>query len=186
MTQMKEKTILRREWRGIYARSYAEKRFEEGPYHGIAGLLYMNDADDFSVHTSTGLLRITYPGYSWLQLAPEGKHVWATVMFDENGTLFQCYFDITLENRVREGALSGFTDLFLDAVIRPDSDEVSLFDENELLYACRVGEIDQKTRDMAYLAREKLLSFIHNHKTEFFARCRELQQQLLPRLERAD
>ena len=183
---MKEKTILRREWRGIYARSYAETRFEEGPYHGIAGLLYMDDADDFCVRTASGPLRITCPGYSWPQLAPEGKNVWATVMFDEKGSLFQCYFDITLENRVLDGAGSGFTDLFLDVVIRPETDEASLFDESELLYACRVGEIDFKTRDMAYLARERLLSFIHNYKTEFFDFCRAKRLELLPRLEKVN
>ena len=182
---MKSKTILRREWRGIYERSYAETRFDLPAGRGIAGLLAMDRADDFSVRFGSGRRQITGKGYSWLQLALEGEQVWATVMFDQQGRIFECYFDITSENALLPDGGSHFQDLYLDVVICPDSNDTYCYDEDELLAAFRSGEITQAQMEGAFAARERLLSSLARHRDEFFAQCVRLQDALAPLLKPA-
>ena len=173
---MKQKTITRAEWQGIRARSYAEKRFD----WGIAGLIDMLDAEEFFVRSGGSRLRITAPGYQWLELAPENKNVWATVMFDSSGKLFQCYFDISAENVLLDGGKSFFHDLYLDVVARVDSETLFLYDEDELEYAYKSGEIDHRLRASAYRARGELLRFLDRDRECFFDFCRRTRVELLP------
>ncbi len=181
---MKRKTILRREWRGIRERSYAETRFDLGHCRGIAGLLHHDEADSFSVRFGSGRRQITGNGYCWLQLALEDERVWATVMFDENGNVFECYFDITAGNTLLPGGQSCFVDMYLDVVIRPDSEEIYLYDEDELLEASAQGEITETEKEDALEARARLLASVQTRKKEFFDQCRLLREALTPRLRR--
>ena len=179
---MKQKTILRAEWKGINERLYAEKRFEIKGFKGIAGLLFMADAEDFSVHSGKQRLKITGKGYSWLQLAPENEHVWATVMFDETGKLFQCYFDITACNHVLDGGKSWFEDLYLDVVAIAGDDELYLYDEDELIEARKNDELSEDLFNTAYTARRKLINALNIHKQAFFDACCALRSELMPKL----
>ncbi|MCR4622994.1 MAG: DUF402 domain-containing protein [Clostridiales bacterium] len=183
---MKQKTILRREWKGIHSRLYAERRISAFGSEGIAGLLHMTSADDFSVSVGRRRVKITSNGYQWLQIALMGRQVWATVMFDKEGVISECYFDITDENRVEDGGRSGFSDLFLDVVIAPDDPDVYMLDADELEHACDTGEITRQQRAIAYAARKELLCFISEHKAEFFAWCAEIRNELSKQLEKAD
>ena len=176
---MKRKSITRAEWRGIYRRAYAEQRFEWAHVRGMAGLITMTDAEDFRVRSGGERIQITGQGYSWLELAPEDKNVWATVMFDPSGRLFQCYFDITAGNHVLDEGQSYFDDLYLDLVVRADSDRMFLCDDEELEAACKSGEITLSQRDTAYAARRELIDFICAHKQEFFSFCRQMRQKLM-------
>ena len=183
---MKQKTIIRREWEGIHSRLYAEKRFFIHGVCGIAGLLRMEAADDFCVSVGPRRVRITSNGYEWLQIAPEGKNVWATVMFDGSGVINECYFDITLENRVSDGGLSGFTDLYLDVVIAPDDKNVYLLDGDELEKAFEAGEISKAQMETAYSARDELLAFIASRKAEFFDWCSATRNELSGALKKVE
>ena len=181
---MKVKTILRREWRGIRARSYAETRFDLGHCRGIAGLLRQDEADFFGVRFGSGRRQITGDGYCWLQLALEDERVWATVMFDEEGNVFECYFDISAGNTLQSGGQSSFVDRYLDVVIRPDSEEMYFYDEDELLDACAQGEITEKEKEDALKARARLLASVKTRKREFFDQCRLFYEELSPLLQR--
>lgn len=46
---MKRKTICRAEWSGIRKSTYTEKRFSAFGVSGMAGLILMDHAEDFSV-----------------------------------------------------------------------------------------------------------------------------------------
>ncbi len=176
---MKLKTIRRAEWRGIRSVSYAERRASAFGLSGVAGLLRMDDAEDFWVDSGGRRLKITGNGYSWLQLAPENARVWATVMFDERGRLFQCYFDITRKNTVRDGGLSEFEDLYLDVVALPDREELIFYDEDELENAYLAGSVSPEERALAYKARDELVRFLTEHKRGFFDFCAETRRALL-------
>lgn len=180
---MKRKTITRKEWQGIYKRSYAEEDFSIGGYSGKAGLIMMLECDDFCINAPDYRLRITHKGYSWLSVAPRDCRVWATVMFDATGCLFQCYFDVTAGNRVLDGGASYFDDMYLDAVVRPESEIVSLYDKDELDAALASGEIGERQHASAVSALDKLLSFIELNKEPFFEFCRSERSRLLPYLE---
>ena len=180
---MKNKTMLRREWRGIYERSYAEIRFDLPAGRGIAGLLAMNRADDFSVRFGSGCRQITGKGYCWLQLALENEQVWATVMFDEQGRVFECYFDITGGNALQPDGGSHFQDLYLDVVICPDSNDTYCYDEDELIAAFRSGEISEAQMEGTFAARQRLLSSLTRHRDEFFAQCVRFKKLLEPLLQ---
>ena len=180
---MKHKTITRKEWRGIYKRSYAEEEFCESGFTGKAGLIMMLDCDDCIINASGCSFSITHKGYSWLSVAPRGRNVWATVMFDENGKLFQCYFDITAGNQLDEYAASCFDDLYLDAVIRPDSDAVSVYDRDELDAALLSGDIDEKLHTLALNALDELLNYIKRNRQAFFEFCVRERNRLLGKLQ---
>ena len=182
ITALKHKTILRSEWKNILDCSYAETRFEKAGFSGIAGLLRMDRAREQRVGEAR--LKIVSEGYCWLQLAPESFNAWATVMFDDKGNVFQCYFDITLENTLVPGGKSCFTDLLLDAVIRPDRDGAELFDKDELDEALTAGVINASEYELANRSLNALLEFILPNKTAFFEYCTELYKTLKPKLKR--
>ena len=183
---MKRKTILRREWKGIHSRLYAEKRFSAPGISGIAGLLHMEKADDFSVSVGKRRVKITSDGYEWLQIAPEGKRVWATVMFDDRSAASECYFDITSGNTVSDGGQSEFMDLYLDVVIAPDDPNVYYLDAEELEGAFEAGEVTQSRKELAYASRDELIRSVRSHKQEFFAWCSETRKELSKRLKKVE
>ena len=183
---MKRKTITRKEWNGIYKRSYAEEDFCTGGISGKAGLILMRECEDFTVNTPDYSFLITHKGYSWLSVAPRDRRVWATVMFDDTGRLFECYFDITTGNRVLNGGTSYFDDIYLDAVIRPGTETVWVYDKDELDAALESGEIDAAQHTAAVSELEKLLRFIELEKEPFFEFCRNERSRLLPYLRPLD
>lgn len=108
---LKKKTMRRAEWRGIEKRRCAVMPFEHSGVRGRMGLLYMDEVlAPFSVVLSGSRHTITQTGYSWLQIAPENRHFWMTVMFDEAGQPIENYIDITLENHLPENDDAWFVD----------------------------------------------------------------------------
>lgn len=178
---MKRKTINRIEWSGITKRSYTEEHVSAFGRSGMAGLIVMDEAEDFSVPSPSGVMRITHTGYSWLSLAPENAKVWATVMFDENGELFEVYFDLTAGNHTLAGGTSWFDDCYLDVVWSPKSDLITVLDEDELDDAVRRGEVTQEQHEAAIASKDKLLDFLHNNRFAFRETCTALRKELLSR-----
>lgn len=178
---MKKKTICRTEWSGIHKSRYTEKRASAFGVSGMAGLIVMDEAEDFSVPSPAGEMRITHTGYSWLSLAPENRSVWATVMFDENGELFEVYFDLTSGNHIEEGGKSFFYDLYLDVVYSPELDLITVLDEDELADAARRGEVRESQRTAALEDAEKLLAFLKCNRFSFLETCKKLREELISR-----
>lgn len=176
---MKRKTICRAEWSGIRKSTYTEKRFSAFGVSGMAGLILMDDAEDFSVPSPAGDMLITHTGYSWLSLAPENSSVWATVMFDENGELFEVYFDFTSGNHVEKNEKSYFYDLYLDVVYSPAADLVTVLDEDELTDAVRRGEVSAEQKSNALADAQKLLDFLSSNRFSFLDTCKNLREDLI-------
>lgn len=179
---LKKKTMERREWTGIEERLYADG-FVSLPWgRARAGIVYMKRVDEpFFVKSFGKQLQVTDEGYTWLQLAPENEHFWATVMFDETGRLFQYYFDITLENHIDDPNGAWFIDLVLDVVMRPGGDIVRL-DRHELEEMKKSGKIDQATYKIAVESEKQLLSDITGKEKEIRKMCQDIRSDLLKRI----
>ncbi len=178
----KKKTMLRTEWRGIEERENAS-RIAYLPWgRARAGLLYMKRVDEpFFVKSFGKRLQITGEGYTWLQLAPENEHFWATVMFDEKGNLFQYYFDITYENHIDDPEGAWFYDMILDVVMRPGGDMVKL-DRHELIEHLKSGAISKEMYDLAVASEKQLINDISGKETEIRKMCGELRGDLMEKL----
>ena len=172
---MDVRTIRRSEWSGLRRTRYAEKEFSFLGMSGMAGLVFMDEAEDFRVH---GLL-IAHSGYSWLSLAIREEPVWATVMFDEHGDLFQCYFDITAGNVVEKGGRSRFRDMLLDAVYTPRSRQTAVLDRDELEDAVRGGAVTREEASTAEAALVRLTDFLKDNAEAFCRECERLRDELI-------
>ena len=176
---LKKKTMARSEWTGIEERLYAAKYLSLPWGRACAGLMYMKRVDEpFYVRSFGKRLKVTGKGYTWLQLAPENEHFWATVMFDEKGRLFQYYFDITLENHIDDPDGAWFIDLVLDVVMRPGGEIVRL-DRHELDKMLKDGFIDRRTYEFAIQSEKQLLSDIRGKESDIRKMCEEIRKDLL-------
>lgn len=176
--------MLRTEWRGIEERENAS-RIACLPWgRARVGLLYMKRVDEpFFVKSFGKRLQVTGEGYTWLQLAPESEHFWATVMFDEKGRLFQYYFDVTYENHLDDPEGAWFYDMVLDVVMRPGGDIVRL-DRNELNEHLKTGEISKEIYDLAVKSERQLLEDIKGKEAEIRKMCEELRSDLIKIIKR--
>lgn len=178
----KKKTMLRTEWVGIEERANAS-RIAYLPWgRARAGLMYMKRVDEpFFVKSFGKRIQITGEGYTWLQLAPENEHFWATVMFDEKGNLFQYYFDITYENHIDDPEGAWFYDMILDVVMRPGGDILKL-DRHELIELLKSGGITKSLYDMAVDSEKQLINDISGKESEIRKMCGELREDLMEKL----
>lgn len=180
---LKKKTMRRAEWRGIEKRRCAVMPFEHSGVRGRMGLLYMDEVlAPFSVVLSGARRTITQTGYSWLQIAPENRHFWMTVMFDEAGQPIENYIDITLENHLPENDDAWFVDLFLDIVLEPNG-RATLLDADELDAALTRNEITPADHAMARAEADHLFKTLVPQTAAFFRSCAEARAALLPCLE---
>ncbi|MBQ1256518.1 MAG: DUF402 domain-containing protein [Clostridia bacterium] len=178
----KKKTMLRTEWRGIEERANASKIAYLPWGRARVGLLYMKRVDEpFFVKSFGKRIQITGEGYTWLQLAPETEHFWATVMFDEKGNLFQYYFDITYENHLDDIEGAWFYDMILDVVMRPGGDMVML-DRHELIDCLKSGTVSKELYDLAVMSEKQLIKDISGKETQIRKMCEELRWDLMEKL----
>jgi hypothetical protein len=77
-------------------------------------------------------------------------------MYDGEGKIIEWYFDITKANGVDEDGKPYYDDLFLDLVLLPDGQVITL-DEDELLEALNNGIITREDYDLAYRVKDRLL-----------------------------
>lgn len=179
---LKRKTMRREEWSGIEKRRYAVLPFEQDDVRGRMGLLYMDEVRvPFSVSVGGMRRTIVHTGYSWLQIAPENRNFWMTVMFDDAGQPIECYVDITLENYLPENADAWFIDLFLDIVLEPNG-RAAVLDADELDAALAQNEITATDHAMARAETERLLKTLTPQVASFFRACAEARAALLPLL----
>ena len=177
---LKRKTMARAEWTELSHLKLKDMPFACAGLCGRAGLLFMRNIDKpFSVIGADGRTRtIIQNGFSWLQIAPENEKIWATVMFDENGKLFETYFDITLENHVLPEGKSWFIDLLLDVVWIPGED-AEMLDREELDEALTDGTITTGQHENALQTAERVKEEMRKHEREFERFCVELRKELM-------
>ena len=174
-----EKNIRREDWRRILRRSFACETICCSALCGEIALLRMDEVQEpLYVSLEDSRYCIVEKGYSWLQIAPCGENWWLTCMFDEKGELLQHYFDVTLENRVREGGHSSFLDLFLDVVLLREGTAV-LLDEDELDEALREGVIDAEKAELARRTARMLMETLPKRHEELRHFCEQWRARLL-------
>lgn len=184
--EIKRRTMRRENWKRIVRRGFATQRFSEEELRGTAGLIHMIKVDPPWAATLLGQsLTLVDDGFHWLQIAPEGKHWWLTVMFDREGKILQYYFDITLKNTVLDGGDSYFDDLFLDVVLAPGIGMV-LLDEEELRQALEAGVIDDCQAVLARRTAEEIMSGMKEREEKLEAFCRRQYEELKRKINSED
>lgn len=177
-THIETKFITRPEWTRIVQRSFGWKNVDRGDFSGVAAKLWLEKVRaPLSVSSCGGRkLTIADDGYAWLQLAPRNAHWWLTAMYDQTGTLVQCYFDITRQNHV-DGRASCFEDLMLDVIFTPEESPV-LLDEDELREALSLGHITREEAAMAQQEARSLMEGLRLRGQALFAFCDDMASQL--------
>ena len=177
MLKIKTKPITRSDWPRVYRKAFVCETLSMPEFQGTAALLRLDEVHaPLIVHSCGERVTLVDNGYYWIQLAPQDEHWWLTAMLDPNGSLYQYYFDITLENRIA-GSLSEFDDLFLDVVALPDG-RCELLDQNELDEAFASGLITQLQYDMAHSQADMLISALPRRMGDLHAFCMQLFKKL--------
>lgn len=174
---MSLRTISRLEWQGIKKRRYAETGWELLSMPVRAGLIIMDEAEEFFVSSVGKRLKITAPGYSWLSVMFINRPWWATIMFDENGRLFQSYFDITLKSLLGACGQSAFEDGYVDLVLKAGG-EIEILDRDEAEDAYKSGVITRAQLNTILREAEALYDFLKLNGGKMESLCAEMRQRL--------
>ena len=129
---------------------------------------YKNMSGTFTLHDSDNSV-VTYidKDYFVVELTPLNENYNIRYYFDSNKKLIDYYIDITYENGV-EYKIPYYVDLYLDIIHYPSSDEVTLYDEDELELALKNKIISKKDYNMAYRVGNRLLKEIKNKSNKYF------------------
>lgn len=134
------KYLNRENWSRVVEFKSAYTELNGTGLEGMAGLLYLKRlTKPLVTKCFANNFKIADDGYFWMQIAPEGKNWWLTVMVDDRKNILQYYFDITRSNFVM-GRDSYFEDLMLDVVVLPNGENI-LLDQDELDVALKLGNI---------------------------------------------
>lgn len=159
---IKIKTINREKWKRIRKRESFYKNIKTEDFEGEIGLIHFIEVESPLIKKYKNIENtLVANGYYWLQMAPKNKNYWITAMFNEKKELVQFYFDVTKQNIIKNNGKSYFYDFFLDVVILPNG-ESYLLDEDELLEALEIGEINQNEYDMSYSVAKSILEYANN------------------------
>ena len=168
MLHIKKKTLSRAEWYSDSQRTYRHIYHKDEYFEGGIGLVSFVGLDEPDLVPSVKRkLCIADNGYNWLELAPINSHLVLTAMFDTEGNIFQCYFDITKENTVASDGDATFLDAFLDIVVTGDKSPVML-DLDELDLALSDGIITQPERDLYMYEAQKLIEVLNLNRPKFY------------------
>lgn len=180
--ELKKKTLRRDEWRRVTEKTVSIMSVETALFSGYACLLDIHavEAPLWVREGAFGAVRIADRGFRWLQLAPEGKHWWLTVMFDERDEWVQSYFDITQYNALSDPDNAYFLDMFLDVCIPADGAPLVL-DRDELDAARDEGVITPEEHVLALQTAQEIVAWYTNNREtyrKFIRDCvRRLQTQ---------
>ncbi len=118
MLQIKKKTLSRAEWYNDSQRIYRHIYHKDDYFEGGIGLIsFVGLEKTTTVSSESGELCIADNGYHWLELASINSNIVLTAMFNPEGHIFQCYFDITKETIIQPDGDATFLDAFLDVVL---------------------------------------------------------------------
>jgi len=95
------------------------------------------------------------PGYKWLMYLPINECWCITAFYSPDEKLLEWYFDITLGNFVDEAGMPCIDDIFLDLVVLPDGQTITL-DADELQSALDKSEISAADYDHAYKVHDEI------------------------------
>lgn len=159
-----EKNMDRREWYPEYNRQFQCKYIKDEEFEGgIGKILFKNMEEPDILHTSKGDKILADNGYTWLELVPKDGNWVVTVMYRENGELFQLYFDITQKNVIFENGDACFYDMFLDVAV-DEKGKAEILDEDELEEALETGIINKEEFQMAKMVADEIVDFYYKNR----------------------
>lgn len=120
-----------------------------------------------NVNSPIGKVTIADNGYKNLIFAPQNKHWWLTIMFDDKDNLIESYFDITKENNFDNESNPYFIDMKLDVCI-PNNDIAHIMDNDELKEALKLGLINEDEYSIAYETAYKIIDTFNNNKEAYY------------------
>lgn len=155
---LKTKTAQRDEIKEIVKKHCQKLLIDDEWFTGtVVGLFIEEVSRPINIKRKHQKIKIADNGFCWLQMIPDDKYWWLTAIFDDNGKLVECYFDITYRN---DSENLSFVDLFLDVVYTSDK-EIILLDQDELETALRAGLIDRHAYDAALDSVKDLLTCLN-------------------------
>jgi predicted RNA-binding protein associated with RNAse of E/G family len=129
----------------------------DGQYQGYSSLVYFVDGTKKLIINENGTdICLSDGGYRWLNYLPDNENWCMTAMYNQYGEIIEWYFDITKGNIIDSNGIPCMDDLFLDIVLLPNGEIVTL-DENELQEALVQGEINQQDYQFAYRIYDQLM-----------------------------
>lgn len=176
LTKMKRKYADRRGWRRIISSRIRKKYFMWPSFHGEAVLIQFNDIKaPLSVVYGGVRTKTVDRNYTWLQLFPAHTPQFVlTAMFNANGRLVQCYFDVIHQVGHDELGTPWFDDLYLDLILFPNH-RLYLVDEDELTEALDNGIITAEMYEKAWRTAQGLMRSIKKNPEHFLMLVRDVR-----------
>ncbi len=146
---------MRKRYANRRGNNYKQIKVNEDYFKGYACYVSFNNIETPKVvYNGISNMCIIDNDYEWIMLYPEGFTYSITIIYDNNSSLVEWYFDcassVGLENNIPYQ-----DDLYLDMVILPTK-EVIILDEDELLNAYKNNEITKDMVEHAYKTLEHL------------------------------
>ena len=168
--QIKQKSMSRSSWTRILDKEYVIMDITYNNSNGKIGLLYIKDVKEPLIKSyNNEKIVIVDKGYYWLQIGLKDKNYWITAIYDNNKNLIQYYIDITRNNYINSND-PYFEDLFLDVVIFPNGNYITL-DINELNQALSEKIITEQEFNMALDTANDVTKSILSNITDFDKLC---------------
>ena len=176
--RLKLRSLRRDEWKSILQKSMKSLKVEEEGFCGTIGLLTIEEIEK--------TLIVSYPkynvtiadkGYHWLQLAPKNENWWLTVLYDDQDTLIESYFDITKSNDFEYEDNHTYIDMFLDVVFSKEREPVIL-DEDELKQALDEKLITNQEYEFAFFVAKSIIKGYNKNKAKYYAFIDRFYQKL--------
>ena len=163
---MNKRTIRRDDWYRVLEKEVIIRDFRWKDMTGKISLLKINKVSSpLTIDYGSDQVKIVDVGYSWVQIAPEGRFFWITSMFDENDRLVEIYIDMT-DGNVTDTDDPWFIDLYLDYVVHIQADSVMELDRDELAEAYRSGLITQLQYERTLREGGKVYQYLKNDRQE--------------------
>ena len=106
--------------------------------------------------------------YYVVEVVPKNENYALRIFFDNLKNPLEYYFDITKNNGLYENTnIPFYDDLYLDITILHSNGLIRILDEDELLEAFSIGDINSDELDMVYNIKDKLLMEIKNNNNKY-------------------
>ena len=177
------KTIRRNDWHRVLEKEVLVRDFRWKNLRGKISLLMIKKVSSpLSIDYGSAKVKIVDEGYSWVQVAPDGRYFWITSMFDENDRLTEIYIDMT-DGNVMDDEDPYFTDIYLDYVVHGDA--VEELDRDELDEAYRNGMITPEQYERTLAEGAKILRYLTENRQELKDFLIREQRQMKKSMENA-
>ena len=168
---MGRKIFDRRGYIGITRSRYQQAEIKNDDFHGIVGLLYIDEVSKVPDNFSP-----IFANRRWLHIMPYGENYVIAAMISADGVVINCYIDIIAGYGYLPDGVAYFDDLLLDYVV--ENGTYKQLDMDELDEALETGKITRELYDTAVNAGHRLETYVLNDVDKFTAWCMKLLEVL--------